>query len=396
MLRPSMRAGWDLSPNTFSLACRRRIAAGLPLLDLTQSNPTSVGLDFPSKPVLRALSNAASMLYEPDPLGLASAREQVAASYRTRGVSLHANQLVLTASSSEAYAYLLKLLCDPGETILVPQPSYPLFDHLARLEGVSILRYPLLADDGWRVDIATLRAAIRPDTRAIFLVSPNNPTGSFLHEDERIAIEAVAREHDLAIVCDEVFSPYVWRDTEDRVPCAAVNAAAPTFSLGGLSKSVAMPQMKLGWIAVGGPEETRHALMPRLAMIADTYLSISTPVQHALPALLDAAESVQHQLAHRIRTNLHTLARVFTNKSLVSVPTVDAGWYAPLRVPSVLSDEAWSVLLVDREGVVVHPGSFFGFAREGTLVVGLIAPPDVFEQGVRRLERRVREVVGGS
>ena len=391
MVRPSERASWDLSPNAFTSACRRRVAEGSPLFDLAQSNPTTIGIDYPADAILRALSNPAAMRYEPSSLGLAQAREQVAAWYQARGLSVRSEQVVLTASSSEAYAYLLKLLCNPGESILVPQPSYPLFDQLARLESVSILRYPLVADDRWRVDVGALRAAVRPNTRALFVVSPNNPTGSYLHADERDAIESVAREFNLAIVCDEVFAEYVWVEAEDRVRCAALNAAVPTFSLGGLSKSAGTPQMKLGWILVGGPTAECRELLERIEMIADTFLSVSAPVQYAAQALLDAAECVRVQLAQRILGNIERLRNTFGPSSLVTVPAIDAGWYVSLRVPSIMSDEAWAAMLVERDGVVVHPGSFFGFEREGTLVAGLIAPPDVFEEGIRRLNRRIAE-----
>lgn len=391
---PSERAGWDLSPNAFIRACRRRRDSGLPVLDLTQSNPTVVGLRYPQEPILQALADAAALRYEPAPLGLDSARRHVAAWYAARGLPVDPQQVAITASSSEAYAYLLKLLCNPGDSVLVPRPSYPLFDQLARLENVDILHYPLLADDGWRVDVDALRGAVRPNTRAVFLVSPNNPTGSFLHREELQAIEAVARDHDLALVCDEVFAEYVWWDDPERVRCAALDAAVATFSLGGLSKSAGLPQMKVGWIIAGGPQAEREDAMARLEMIADTYLSVSAPVQHALPALLDAAEGMRAQIAHRVRENLETLGRWDARASMLSAARVDAGWYVPLRVPAVIPDEAWAVRLIELDGVVVHPGSFFGFEREGTVVAGLIAPSGVFADGIDRIERRIATDLG--
>lgn len=389
VIRPSERASWDLLPNTFTAACQRRRAAGLPIFDLSQANPTAVGLHYPQESILGALGSPGAMRYEPAPLGLAAARQHVADWYQARDLPVSPAQVMLTASSSEAYAYLLKLLCNPGDTILVPQPSYPLFDQLARLENVAILHYPLIDDDHWRIDVDALCAAVRADTRAVFVVSPNNPTGSCLHADERQAIEAVAKERGLAIVCDEVFAEYVWQPEADRVRCAAIDAAVPTFSLGGLSKSAGMPQMKLGWIIVGGPAKARQDSMARLEMIADTYLSVGAPVQHALPAMLAGAERVRSQISNRVRQNLQRLHDTCGAASMVTVPIVDAGWYAPLRVPAVVSAEAWAVRLVESDGVIVHPGCFFGFDREGILVAGLIAPPDEFAQGIQALEQRV-------
>ena len=389
MIRPSERAGWDLAPNAFTAACQRRVLDGHDVIDLAQSNPTTVGLDMAQPAVFHALASEASRRYEPAPRGLRSAREAVAAWYRERGLVVDPSQLLLTASSSEAYGFLLKLLCDPGDTILVPAPSYPLFDQLARLECVTVARYPLMADDGWRIDEIALREAVRPGTRAIFLVSPNNPTGSFLHEEERRCVERVARDHGLALVCDEVFAEYVWRDAPDRVRCAALDAQVPTFSLGGLSKSACLPQMKLGWIVMGGPSVGDAVL--RLEMIADTYLSVSAPVQHAAGALLEGAGLAREKLASRIRGNLATLDQVLAGTP-VSATAVDAGWYACLRVPSVMTDEQWAVKLVEQDGVVVHPGSFFGFPRAGMLVAGLIAAPEVFQEGMRRLVARARSV----
>ena len=395
MVHFSDRAGWDLSPNAFIRACRKRRASGLPILDLAQSNPTLIGLQYPKDRILAALGDPAALRYEPAPLGLQHARQLVASWYCDRGLPVGPEQIAITASSSEAYGYLLKLLCNPGDSILVPRPSYPLFDQLARLESVAILHYPLIADDGWRVDVDALRAAVQPGSRAIFLVSPNNPTGSFLHNSEREAIERVARDYGLALVCDEVFAEYVWQDTADRVRCAAVDASVPTFSLGGLSKSVGLPQMKAGWIVAGGPPNERRDAMERLEMIADTYLSVSAPVQHALAEMLAAAATMRGQIAERVCENIATLRRVCSRASMLSTSTVDAGWYAPLRVPAVMPDEAWAVRLVELDGVVLHPGTFFGFEREGTLVAGLIAPPDVFAEGIERIGRRI-EVECGS
>lgn len=391
MVRPSQRAGWDLSPNALTLACERRLHEGKDLIDLVQSNPTVVGLPAEHFSTFRVLGAPEVRVYEPSPRGLLSAREHVAAWYRSQGLAVDPSQLLLTSSSSEAYSFLLKLLCDSGDSILVPSPSYPLFDQLARLDCVSVDRYPLMAEDGWRIDFEALEDAIHSRTRAIFLVSPNNPTGSYLHEDERRTLEDLARRHGLALVCDEVFAEYIWKDTSDRVKCAALEAEVPTFSLGGLSKSACLPQMKLGWIIAGGP--SWEEALTRLEMIADTYLSVSGPVQHAAGALLGMATELREALSCRIRDNLRVLEKSFCEDSPVRGCCVDAGWYGCLRVPAILSDEQWAELLVEEEGVLVHPGSFYGFSRAGVLVCGLIAPLDEFDVGLRRIHQRIQAMV---
>lgn len=389
-IRPSNRAGWDLTPNAFSAACQRRIREGQQLLDLVQSNPTRIGLDTLTPVMLDALRHPASTRYEPNPLGIPCAREAVASWYARRGLAVNPDRLMLTASSSEAYGTLLKLLCDPGDSILVPAPSYPLFDQLARLEGVTVKRYPLMMEDGWRVCEAMVQQVVDSRTRAIFAVSPNNPTGSYLHSSELRSIERVAREHNLAVVCDEVFAEYVWKEDTDRVVCAALEADVPTFSLGGLSKSACLPQMKLGWIVMG--EHVDQDTIHRLEMIADTYLSVSTPIQHAAGAFLDGATLARDMLAQRIQENLAVLEHSI-RATPVSVLPIDGGWYACLRVPSVMSDEQWAELLVLEDGVVVHPGSFFGFPIPGILVIGLIAPTHVFREGIQRLVARGEKVI---
>ena len=385
----SSRASWDLSPNALSVACERRRSSGSDLLDLTQSNPTNVGLAYPEAAIVQAIAQPGMLRYRPSPRGLRACREAISAWYLERDVHVDPEHVVVTASSSEAYAYTLKLLCDPGDVVLVPRPSYPLFDDLARLDAVRLVDYPLRVDDGWRVDLEALRDAVTPEARAIFLVSPNNPTGSYVVEGELRGIAAIAVERGLALVCDEVFEPFVWRDGPDRVRCAAARAPVLTFSLGGLSKSVGLPQMKLGWIVVGGPAKERDEAIERLEMIADTYLSVSTPAQWAAGRWLEVGRVVREQLAERITANRAWLAGAVGQREPVNVLAPDAGWYALLRIPSVMSDEAWAARLAGHEGVLVHPGSFFGFARPGTMVLSLIVRQGELEEGLRRVLRGV-------
>ncbi|MBI5534643.1 MAG: pyridoxal phosphate-dependent aminotransferase [Deltaproteobacteria bacterium] len=384
----SNRTAWDLSPNAFSLALQRA-RRDRALLDLTQSNPTSIGLPYPDAEILAAIAQPPSLTYEPTPLGHRGARQAIADTYRDKALAIDPSRIALTSSSSEAYAWLLKLLCDPGDSILVPRPSYPLFDDLARIECVELKGYGLLYDGRWHVDIESIRHAVGESTRAVFVVSPNNPTGSYLHRVELAAIEEIARARGLAIVSDEVFEDYVWVDDPARVACVAAESRQLSFSLGGLSKSVCLPQMKLGWIVVGGPESDASQALGRLEMLADTFLSVGTPVQHAARSLLELRKPIQEQLRTRIRSNLGALRSSIGQGSALNALEVAAGWYAVLRVPRVMTDEQWAVRLVLEDGVVVHPGSFFGFQQEGYLVVSLIAQEDLFAEAIRRVVARV-------
>jgi alanine-synthesizing transaminase len=381
----SRRTDWDLSPNAFASA---RNAAGA-LLDLTESNPTRVQLPYPEQEILAALASPGALAYDPRPFGLPAARQAVASH-----MGVLADRIVLTASSSEAYAWLLKLLCDAGDNVLVPRPSYPLFDDLARVECVELHSYGLLYDGRWHVDPGSMRSAVDARTRAIFIVSPNNPTGSCLRRSELEAIEQLAREQELALVCDEVFAEYVWRDHPDRVGCLAAESSLASFSLGGLSKSACLPQMKLGWIAVGGPPWLAEQALERLEMIADTFLSVGTPVQHAAARLIATRCTARDALRARIRANLATLQSEVPATSPVSVLETEAGWYAVLRVPGIMTDEQWSVALMQSDAVLVHPGSFFGFDGEGWLVVSLIPEPGVFKEAIRKVVARVAAVCG--
>lgn len=384
----SQRACWDLAPNELVCARQRRLSSGQDLLDLTVSNPTTVGLHY-ERALLDGLSGPQALLYEPAALGLPSVRQAVAAEYDRIGLKVSPERIVLTASSSESYSFLLKLLCDAGDSILVPRPSYPLFDDLAKLESVQIATYPLRVADDWRIDVEALRQAVHERVRAVFIVSPNNPTGSYLHADERDAIEELAAEAGLAIVCDEVFADYVWRDEPQRVRCAAHDAKVLTFTLDGLSKAACLPQVKLGWMVVGGPEQACREALGRLEAIADTYLSVSTPVQHGVQQMLAAAPGLRAQMSERVRTNLAAVKQMLPPGGLVQALDVAAGWYVLLRVPSVVGDETWAVWLTERDGVFVHPGEFFGFESPGYLVLSLITEPHVFREGLKRLVRRV-------
>jgi aspartate/methionine/tyrosine aminotransferase len=313
----------------------------------------------------------------------------VAADHARRGFAVDPAHVVLTASTSEAYAFLFKLLCDAGDAVAVPRPSYPLFEYLARLEGVEVVTYPLRYDGEWHAGPGDLEAALTPRTRAVVVVSPNNPTGSYLKRDEADALLPLCAARGLAVIADEVFADFAFGDDPRRVPGLAGRADALTFALGGLSKSCGLPQLKLAWIAASGPDVLRDAALERLEIVADTYLSVSTPIQEAAPAILRSLPVLQAPLRERTATNLAALREQASRVSVVTLLEPEGGWSAVLRVPAHPGEDEWCARLIEEDGVLVQPGYFFDFATEAFLVLSLLPAPDVFADGVSRLLARL-------
>lgn len=388
----SARSSFDPKPNALTSALEARRARGLAVLDLTGANPTTAGIPYARDAILAALANPRALVYEPMPFGLPAAREAVA-----RELGTDASRVVLTASTSEAYAFVFKLLCDPGDEVLVPQPSYPLFDLLAAYESVRLVPYRLAYDGRWHVDLDSLARARTPRTRAILCVTPNNPTGSYLDRAELAAFAATG----LPIVSDEVFAPYALRDDPARVTTVLEAHAAHgsgggplVFALGGLSKMAALPQMKLGWLVAGGPRSLVDAALARLELIADTFLSVSTPVQHAAPTLLASSACARDAIRQRTRTNLAALHASLGPDSALSILDVEGGWYATIRLPRTQREEAWALELLNEDGVYVHPGHFFDFGDEAYVIVSLLTPEAELIEGARRIARRVAKSLG--
>jgi hypothetical protein len=379
----SGRTRWDLRPNRLAARWAAKRAAGTRLLDLTESNPTRAGLPLPEE-LLGALAQPAARHYDPSPFGLPAARAAAAADLARRGYPVGAERVFLTASTSEAYAFLFKLLADPGDEILVPRPGYPLFEFLAGLESVAVRSYTLAWDGEWHVDPAAVRASLSPRTRAVVVVNPGNPTGAFLKRDERDALEQLCAERALALVSDEVFADFAFAPDERRAGSVAHDGPALAFSLGGLSKSCGLPQLKLAWTAVSGPASLVGDALARLEVIADSYLSVSTPVQAAAPALLARREELQRPIAARLRANLDCL-RACLGGTPASLLDPEGGWYAVLRVPATLPEEERVLRLLDERDVLVHPGYFFDFPGEAHLVLSLLAPEDDFAEGLARV-----------
>ncbi|MBZ5529045.1 MAG: pyridoxal phosphate-dependent aminotransferase [Acidobacteriia bacterium] len=379
------RTNWNFAPNRLSAALARRRAAGQPLLDLSASNPAAVGIVYEREAILRALANPAALAYEPAAQGMEAARRAVAEYYRERGVEVAAGDICLTASTSEAYSFVFRTLCNPGDEILVPAPSYPLFDFLAEIQDVRVTRYPLVHEHGWQIDFHTLEKAMTPRTRAVIVVHPNNPTGHFCKPAEMARLDELCATRRIALIADEVFLDFPLTDA----PAAtfAANSRALTFTLSGLSKLSGLPQMKAAWLVASGPEEWKKAALERIEVIADTYLSVNTPVQLALPAFLELRRGFQRQLIERVRANLAELDRQLAAQKSCARLEVEGGWYAVLRVPATRTDEELAIELLESRGVYAHPGHFYDFPREGYLVVSLIAREEEFAEGSRRLLR---------
>lgn len=384
----SNRTSWDLEENDFAAKLGSARAAGKALLDLTVSNPTHCGFRY-ADDLLAPLATPSAADYEPEALGMLPARSAVAAYYRDHGLSIDPARIALTTSTSEAYSFLFRLLCDPGEEVLIARPSYPLFDYIARLDSVTLREYPLHHDPtatassphAWHIDLATLRASITPRTRALIVVHPNNPTGNYASEAERSALERLCAEHSLALIVDEVFLDYALTAQQPR-SFAAGESVCLTFTLSGLSKVCALPQMKCSWIVATGPSAAVHDALARLEIIADTFLSMNAPVQHALPQWLEGRAEIQSQILARVRENLAALDERLAGTDADRLP-VEGGWTAILRVPRTVNGLPFAEAAL-AGGVVVQPGEFYGLS-ESRVVLSLLTPPDVWRRGLQAL-----------
>lgn len=389
----SRRTAWNLTRNRYTEALEDYSRGGGEVLNLTASNPTTIGLTYSTERLLHSLSQLGALTYQPAPKGSLSAREAVAAYYAEKGVLVSAEDLILTTSTSEAYSFVFRLLCDPGDAVLVPAPSYPLFDFLADLNDIKLVTYPLLYDHGWQIDFPSLHAAMQrtqsrgASCRAVLVVHPNNPTGSYVRAHEAAELSRVCALNQMAIIADEVFLDYPlsW---QSPMTFAQVSEAL-TFTLSGLSKISGLPQMKVAWIASSGPESLKQGALARLEVIADTFLSLSAAAQLALPEMLAERRNIQPQLMRRIRTNLAALDTELGAQSLCHRLEFQGGWYAVLRVPVLGSDEDLAIALLRERGVLLQPGHFFNFPSDGYLVVSLITPIEALAEGISRALRYI-------
>jgi len=380
----SARFQWDLKPNRLTQLIERKRRSGTPILDLTESNPTHAGLSYPEE-ITQAFEDPRILEYDPEPSGVLEARKAVTDYYEARGQRILPGRVLLTASTSEAYAYLFKLLADPGDEILVPRPSYPLFEYLAKMESLEARQYPLMYHGSWSIDREALERSVTERTKAIVVVNPNNPTGSYVKRGELDALIKLASDRKIALISDEVFADYSLEPACDRVNSLVSVDDCMAFSMSGLSKIAGLPQMKLGWIVASGPIELRYQAKRKLEWIADTFLSVGTPVQYAAAKLLSAGEEVARQIRERTAANLTWLRQTLAG-SAAGVLTVEGGWYATVQVPKVRSEEEWALTLLEEHDVLVQPGFFYDFESEAFLVLSLLTQPDVFRQGAARLK----------
>ena len=378
----SDRTHWNLEENRLSGKLAQLRASGQTILDLTHSNPTECGFNYYEPGIEHALAQPTSLIYRPDPRGIKSARQAICAYYQQQQVHLPADDLILTCGTSEAYSFAFRLLCNLGDEVLIPAPSYPLFDFLADLSDVKLVRYPLLYDHGWQIDFAALAAASSSRTKALIVVHPNNPTGHYASPAEQSKLADFCVQRGIALIADEVFLDFSLQNSRPR--SIASSHQALTFTFSGLSKICGLPQMKLAWIAVSGPSDEQAQALARLEVIADAYLSVGTPVQLATPELLATRAEFQAQVIARVQENLRELDAQLSRQSACNRLLCEGGWAAVLRVPATQSDEDLAITLLSKKGVYVHPGHFYDFAQPGHVIVSLIVREDEFAEGIRR------------
>ncbi|HEX5410518.1 MAG TPA: pyridoxal phosphate-dependent aminotransferase [Terriglobia bacterium] len=386
----SSRTDWLLAPNSLTRQLEERRRQGLLVLDLTESNPTRCGF-APEPGILKLLQDPRSLIYEPDPRGPLCARQAICEYYSDRGAKITPEQVFLTTSTSEAYTYAFRLLGDPEDKVLVPQPSYPLFEFLAGINDLKVVPYPLQYTQEWRIDLEDVSDRWARGPKVMIVVHPNNPTGSFVKLPELETLAECCRYGRGALIADEVFADYALEAGDDRVPSHAAVSEVLTFTLSGLSKISALPQMKLGWLVVSGPKAELETALERLEVIADTYLSVSAPLAHALPAFLELRKTVQPRIMERLRSNLCWLDQQVASCSVVTRLKVEGGWYTVLKLAGTAIDEDWVVDLLAADGVLVHPGHFYDFPDEGHLVISLLTDERVFREGIGRILARLSE-----
>jgi len=395
------RTGWALTPNPLALQLSDLKREGSDLLDLTESNPTRCGFDLPYEKIIQALAKDENRYYNPSPNGRRRARRAIANYYRQRRITVDPEEIYLTSSSSEAYSFLFRLLINPGEHVLFPRPSYPLFEFLVNLNDVHMDTYPLVYEnkfdrEGWSIDFKALEEAIHPKTKAIVVVNPNNPTGSFLTETELDMLNIICKKWNILLISDEVFLDYKLQVPDSEYTTLLGNSDVLTFVIGGLSKSLALPQMKLSWIAASGPKQLLMPATQRLEIILDTFLSVNTPAQNALEEWLAFQPEIHRQIMGRLRGNLELLRGAFKNVSDAEVLFIEGGWYAIVLLPPVRSEEEWVMDLLGKDGVFVHPGYFFDMDAEPYIVISLLTAEDILQKGIEKIIQRIEVARTGA
>ena len=387
----SSRTKWNMLPNELSDVVAAKRLRGETIIDLTESNPSRCGISYPEKDILSALADESSLLYQPEPRGILLARKAIAEYYAALGVALIPEDITLTASTSEAYSFLFTLLCNACDEVIVPRPSYPLFDYLCQLNDVALRHYDLEYDGEWHIDFESLESALTNNTRAIILVHPNNPTGSYIKQEEFERVCAVAAEHQCAVIADEVFGPYTLSSDTHRASMVTSHASILFFSLNGISKLLGLPQFKLSWIIVRGNSQQKKEALSRLDIIADTFLSVNTPAQVALPKLLEQSKFIGEQIRTRVHSNFHVLQKIFADSS-ATVFRAEGGWYGILQLPQFHSDDVWAVELLRQRNILIHPGHFFDMKQKSCIVLSLLPSPEFFSDAMLQIQSFVEHL----
>ncbi|MFI5253238.1 MAG: pyridoxal phosphate-dependent aminotransferase [Bacteroidota bacterium] len=388
----STRTNWQRKPNRLTALFNELRDSGKQILDLTVSNPSECGFTYPSKEIIAALGTTRSMHYQPEPQGIIPARKAVCNYYKSKELDIAPHQVFLTASTSEGYSTVFKLLCNAGDDVLIPKPSYPLFDFLAQINDVHLSEYSLRYDGEWHIDIDSLVEAVTPMTKAICLIHPHNPTGMFIKKIEYEKLIAIATERNLALIVDEVFLDYGFEENALRHSSTAGERRVLTFTMNGISKMIGLPQMKLGWIVLSGPDNILLEASHRLEILCDTFLSVNTPVQEALAVFLKTGDIIQDQIRERTKNNFTHLSHSINEDGQCSVLQSEGGWYGIIRVPRIKSDEEWCIDLLKQYGVYLYPGYFFDFVEEGYLIVSLLVEEEKFKEGVKRIEKCIESL----
>lgn len=386
----SKRLNIEYEPNELSILINSKRKRGEYILDLTSSNPTKLNFKYDAKHIIKHFIDYRSLLYEPDPKGIVSSREEVAKYYSGIGKEVNVDDLFLVPSTSEAYSYLFKLLLDAEDEVVMPQPSYPLFEYLTRLDLGNVVYYPLIYDyrDGWVPDFAVLEKKITSKTKAIVIINPNNPTGSYIRESDYKVFNSLSEKYNVALIVDEVFSDYEIEAGENALRTVAGCESNLTFVLNGFSKMLALPQMKFGWILIQGNEKLKDEAVQRLEVIADTYLSVATPIQYAAQRLFETRDKIQEEIMTRINRNYNLLKTKFLLNPDIKVMNCEGGWNAILNFENLLVPEDEFVLnLLDKKNVLIHPGYYYDFFTEGFAVISLLTETDVMERAI--------ELIGG-
>jgi len=384
----SKRTGWELSTNSIMHSLNEARGSGSEVLDLTISNPTKCGFDYDEDKIIKTFCKNENLLYAPDSQGLLSCRNIVSKYYEEKGIKVSGKNLFLSSSTSEGYSNVFRLLTNPGDEVMFPAPSYPLFHFLVDLNDVNMCNYNLVYDGEWKFDFDSIRNSISSKTKAIVIVSPNNPTGSMLSEDDVCKLNEICVEQSIPIICDEVFSDFMLKD-DVKHRSMANNSDVLTFTLSGISKILGMPQMKLSWMNISGPQDLVDEAINRMDVIADTYLSVNTPIQNAFEGLIDLREDIQGQIIERIRNNLNFLKENANQGKNCEVLDASAGWYAVLKMPNAKAEEDWVIDLLKEDSVYVHPGYFYDFSDDGHIVLSLLAQESIFQQGVLRIMKKI-------